>query len=306
MQITPAQRRAAVRGAAGGLAAGVVVAAASFIGLGALTAVVPVALIVAVVIAAVMYLKSEILLANRATARELTTRLRTINGRLPEISAIASFSAIDTPYPLPLGGHWSLAWDAAAVLAREVALRQPRTVVELGSGASSLVIGMQLRRLGHGHLYTLDHDPEFARLTRRHLAAMGLQDWVSVLDSALVDQSVGGEQYSWYDLPEAVRSLERIDVVVIDGPPQRTDREGMPRYPALPMLADQLGPGSLVFVDDASRDAEKRMMARWATEQPQWVHEHVKTQRGTALLRWPDQTAGLSADEPSVPAGAGA
>jgi PAS domain S-box-containing protein len=78
------------------------------------------------------------------------------------------------PYPLPLGG-WALDHEAAAILAREVATTLPGTVVELGSGTSTLVIVLQRRRTGCGHVYSLEHDAAYAERTRRHVRALGLE-----------------------------------------------------------------------------------------------------------------------------------
>ena len=48
------------------------------------------------------------------------------------------------------------------------------------------MIGLQLRRAGRGHLVTLDHEPGYAAITRRHVTALGLDPWVTVLDAPLV------------------------------------------------------------------------------------------------------------------------
>ena len=42
------------------------------------------------------------------------------------------------------------------------------------------------------------------------------------------------------------------------------------RYPALPALADRLAADALVFLDDADREPEREIVARWAEEVPDW------------------------------------
>ncbi len=281
-------QRPAVLGVLAGLVAAVLVAAASLLPVSSLAAAVPVGVVVAATVGISVVSRTRVL---SSTARldgrleRVIAREETLERQLAEVAAISTMSALDVPYPLPLGGRWALAWDGAVVLAREVGSCRPGAVVELGSGASSLVIGMQLRTAGRGHLYTLDHEPGYAAVTRRHVAAYGLQDWVTVLDAPLMDLPLGDEHFRWYRLPPEVESLGRIDFLVVDGPPQGVDREGTPRYPALPVLGARLGPDAAVFVDDASRDGEQRMLDRWATEDPGWVREIVPTVRGTAILR---------------------
>ncbi len=311
-------RRALLWGAAGGLAFGAVVAAAALVGLADSKAVIPVALVVFAIVASAKYatdtITASIVRQQVVTARQMSAfqakterRIRELQLWLPA-SAAAAASFSNLPYPLPLDGRWQLAWDVAGLLAREVFLARPTAVVELGSGGSSLVIGEQLRRLGGGHLYTLDHEPAYASNTRRLVESLGLGAWVTVLDAPLVEQEVHGARYRWYDLPREVRDLAEIDALVVDGPPQSIDHEGTPRYPALPVLIGRLSATAFVLVDDASRDAEKRMLQRWIAEEPGWALEVIPTSKGTALLRRGRAAPGSTiepaadADEPTAAA----
>ncbi len=296
--------------AVAGFGAALLVVLASLVGLGDLTLAAPTAVIVATVVLMNHLTNDRLRRAGKRSQASLAaierrtvsiaTRVRGLEATIHEAGAMAVLSPTATPYPLPLGGNWALAWDAAVVLAREVGLARPSVVVELGSGGSSLVIGKQLSEAGSGHLYSLDHEPAFAALTRRHLAAHDLEAWVTVLDAPLVELDVRGERFRWYDLPPEVRALPRVDVLVVDGPPQAIDRTGLPRYPALPAFREQLHGDAFVFVDDAYRDAERQMVERWVAEEPGWVAKVVKTSRGTAILRRQADGSGPEAGQ-SVP-----
>jgi predicted O-methyltransferase YrrM len=281
--------------AGAGIVAGMLVALASVVGLGAPALVVPTALIVSAIATAHMVNASRTRRSNLLTRRSVvrlegqvraaSTRVRTVERAVHEAGAMATLALTSDPYPLPLGGNWALSWDAAVILARETGLARPEVVVELGSGGSSVLVGRSLRQAGRGHLYSLDHDPAFAALTRQHVEAHGLEAWVTVLDAPLVECVIRGERFRWYDVPAAVQQLERIDLLIVDGPPQATDRTGLPRYPALPSFQDRLTAGAIVFVDDAYRDAERQMLDRWSREEEGWTVRVLKTSRGTALVR---------------------
>jgi predicted O-methyltransferase YrrM len=281
--------------AGAGIVAGMLVALASVVGLGAPALVVPTALIVSAIATAHMVNASRTRRSNLLTRRSVvrlegqvraaSTRVRTVERAVHEAGAMATLALTSDPYPLPLGGNWALSWDAAVILARETGLTRPEVVVELGSGGSSVLVGRSLRQAGRGHLYSLDHDPAFAALTRQHVEAHGLEAWVTVLDAPLVECVIRGERFRWYDVPAAVQQLERIDLLIVDGPPQATDRTGLPRYPALPSFQDRLTAGAIVFVDDAYRDAERQMLDRWIREEEGWTVRVLKTSRGTALVR---------------------
>jgi predicted O-methyltransferase YrrM len=281
-------RRPATFGIAAGILGGLLATLAMLIPFPALAVGITAGIIAATIVATGVRVQDRTLRAVAAVEAQIPTllpRLDALEAQHRELVSITTMSAMDVPYPLPLGGHWALGWDAAVLLAQQVGSTRPEIVVELGSGASSLVIGLQLRHAGRGHLYTLDHIPGYAATTRGHVVAFGLEPWVTVLDAPLVDQPISDELFSWYRVPDQVKALPRIDLLVVDGPPQSVDRRGSPRYPALPILGDQLGPGSVVFVDDANRAGDRRMLERWNAEDPDWALEIIPTERGTAILR---------------------
>ena len=277
MRLPLGSRNAAIWGIVAAGMAGATVAVTALLGLTDVRLVIPSAALAAISGAGAR-LQIE-------ASRHVDRHVKLVARQLPELRAAAEFAAMDVPYPLPVGRRWALNWDACSILAREIAATRPATVVELGSGGSSLVIGLVLQRIGHGHLLTLDHEPEFAGQTRRHVTALGLDAWVSVLDAPLVDQDVRGRRYRWYELPSEIQNLPRVDFLVVDGPPQRVAPDGEPRYPALPVFAERMASDGVVFVDDAYRSAEIRMLERWLAEEPGWTSQVLKTQGGTAILR---------------------
>lgn len=187
--------------------------------------------------------------------------------------------------PLPMGGGWALTGDSAALLAREALSRRPGTILELGSGASTLILGQILKKNGQGHLLSIDHDPVWANQTRRHVEFLELQDFVSVVDAPLKSLTQGNLTCEWYDIPAS--SLDRlgpIDLLLVDGPPQTKDSPQAARYPALPLLRGRLSQSAMIFVDDAGRTTESNMVRRWMTEDPGWVDRWFDTVDGVCLL----------------------
>ena len=136
---------------------------------------------------------------------------------------------------------------------------RPRLVLELGSGTSTVWLGYALEQVG-GRLVSLDHDPRFAEKTRAALAALGLDAVAEVRDAPLRPVVLDDRSFSWYD-PDALADLREVDLLLIDGPPERTGRDA--RYPALPVLKDRLADTATIVFDDAHRHDEQVALRRW-------------------------------------------
>lgn len=86
---------------------------------------------------------------------------------------------------LPPMRGWAGSPDFLLIVADEVLARKPQTVMECSSGVSTLVVARCLQMMSAGHLYSLEHDPDYAHKTRKLLDKYGLADWATVLDAPL-------------------------------------------------------------------------------------------------------------------------
>jgi predicted O-methyltransferase YrrM len=216
--------------------------------------------------------------------QQLTNKLAQLHDHVSETQGLVQLSRFNDTYPLPFGGGWALTADAAVVLVREIAINRPRNILELGSGVSTQLIARMLKEAGEGMLYSMDHDVKWASQTRRHIRASGLENHVVVLDAPLEKQRFNDQEFNWYSIPEVLRKVDDIDMIIVDGPPQSLDPDGMPRYPALPAFIGQLSPNAMIYIDDAKRPYEQRMIARWLKEFPEFESRIYETVPGTCLL----------------------
>ncbi len=187
------------------------------------------------------------------------------------------------PRPLPPTRAYAASPDLLAELVGAIDRFAPDTVVELGAGLSTVVLARRLQQSGRGHLVTLEHLPEYAARSREELEAYGVSGSVSVLDAPLVDTPVGPETWPWYELGPGVP--ERIDMLVVDGPPGRIRPQA--RYPAMPVLRDRLSPGARVFVDDGDRPDERLIVDRWLAEIDGLEAERLSIAQGAWMLTMP-------------------
>lgn len=213
--------------------------------------------------------------------RTLLRRMDELEADLAQTQPLLELQRIlPTRRPLPPLRGYAIAPDFALMLAQLIAERKPTTVLETGSGVSTLIIGYALERLGRGKVVALEHDPAYAQQTRALIAAHGLDRYAEVVDAPLTPVEVGGRAYRWY-AREALDGLGELDLVVDDGPPRHVG--DMLRYASLPVLAQKLKQDGL-FVLDVVGEEEQRVLARWRDELPALRQEHVPSKKGNVLI----------------------
>jgi hypothetical protein len=232
------------------------------------------------VVAAALFVGIAVLAARHR--RALEERMADLHGAVSQVEPMIALSKlIDTRRPLPPMTEYAIAPDFALMLYELVSDLAPRTIVETGSGVSTLICAYALESLGgEGRILALDHDAKFAEKTRATLALHGLSHRATVVHAPLEPVTVGGGSFQWYR-PEALASVEGIDLVVDDGPPKYVGR--MTRYASLPILAPKMRP-SAPFVLDVVGKEEREIVRRWCAELP-FDAEWLPTRKGNVILR---------------------
>ncbi len=160
---------------------------------------------------------------------------------------------------LPNLGSWKADTHFLRHIVHAVEILQPRTTVELGCGASTLVLAQSMEHNGGGALYSYDQHADFAAATGQWVTEHGLSAHVA---HAPLGKAPKGWPGNWYDIPDCPPA---IDLLVIDGPPWAI-------HPyvrgAAATLFDRLRPGGMVLLDDAARPGERIVAKRWRATYP--------------------------------------
>jgi predicted O-methyltransferase YrrM len=197
--------------------------------------------------------------AIRATLKhDIRAQIRQV---VPEAQAAVALDRLVAPQlPLPPFGGWAVPPSLANALVAILVTERPATVVELGSGASTSLMAEAIRAFNlETRVISLDHDESWAERTRADLRQRK-DSRIEVRAAPLTDIEIDGTTFRWYDT-EALRDVDDIDLLVVDGPPQSTGP--LARYPAGPVLLPIVRPGGVVLVDDISRSDETEMLCRW-------------------------------------------
>lgn len=160
---------------------------------------------------------------------------------------------------------WAASRPLLQFLYRHIRRTKPQLILECGSGLSTVIMAEALRRNGTGNLVSLEHHVLFYDRSCRLLIEHGLDTWASIRFAPL--------RNGWYDaeLPEGF-----IDLMLVDGPPGAALR-----YPALSKVNGRVG---MVVLDDANREGEREVLARWQAQYPEYQLELIPHPRGTAVL----------------------
>ncbi|MCT2559713.1 class I SAM-dependent methyltransferase [Tsuneonella sp. YG55] len=155
---------------------------------------------------------------------------------------------------LPHLGSWKADTYLLHRIVDEIEARKPAVVVELGSGATSLVIAKALLLHGGGSLHSYDQHEPFVRQMDAWLDENGLSAAFHYAPLTLRDAAWPGLWYALSHLPP------RIDLLVIDGPPWAVHpfARGMAER-----LFDRITPGGAIMLDDAARPGERVIARRW-------------------------------------------
>jgi len=165
-------------------------------------------------------------------------------------------------------GEWSLDAATISLVWRELHRDQPRTILECGSGVSTLCLAKyaQLQSAEMGTpctVISLEQDEQIKRMVEQRLVESGLDNWAEILYAPIIVEHKHDIEIWNYDVDRANLSAKlgarKADWVLVDGP---AGPKGC-RFGTVPMLAKLSRRSARWFLDDAFRDGELEILQRW-------------------------------------------
>lgn len=179
--------------------------------------------------------------------------------------------------PIPPTRSWAASPDLLMTLVENVQAHQPKFIVELGSGISTLVLAKSLPAGSQSKIISFDHSAEFAQVTRNVLA----QHSIAGVEIRVAPLEQYDAERTWYS-SKSFADISQIDLLVIDGPPGSKDPKA--RTGALLELASKLSPKAVVIIDDANREGEHAMAESFAKAMPGHTLRFLPHEKGTAVI----------------------
>lgn len=177
---------------------------------------------------------------------------------------------------------WALSPDAGVLLYKSILNNKPKCVLELGGGLSTVIIAAALRKNGTGKLISVDHDIKYATSTKKNIDERGLGEYCDIR-VAPIRVYGDNKKVDWYDIDVIKPGLDKIDYLVVDGPPGGTTKDA--RQPAVELLGSLLSKKVVVFIDDYSREDERKAVDFWLKQLNNHKLTSYDTEKGTAILR---------------------
>lgn len=183
-------------------------------------------------------------------------------------------------------GWWAMEPEGLVTLLSHIQLHRPRVIVECGAGLSTLLIGNLIKQNRSGHLYSVEEDKNWHRTMSDLINVQGLEEWITLVHAPLEPYSVGdGHEVKWYSteaLKQALSTVDRIGLLIVDGP-KTVDQ--LSRFPALPHFASMVDGNTLLVLDDANRPQEAYVIDEWQKRYNLSVKIHEGPKRKQAYIR---------------------
>lgn len=208
----------------------------------------------------------------------------------PQIESLMSlYRLLDGKIDFPPTRRWAVSPDFLRHVAEHIRRHAPKTIVECGSGTSTVVMAHLLNTLGQtGHIYAIENHVPTIDAVRVQLRRHDLERFVTLVVAPLVERQYPGFDtvFHWYDLSaDAVPAA--VDLLIVDGPYSMVNEYA--RYPAGPELLPKLSRDGHVFVDDTEREEELRMLRLWRKLYPDLGIRQLHAEKGCAELFFLDR-----------------
>lgn len=170
-------------------------------------------------------------------------------------------------YPYLPQTRGSLDNHSLLILLNDLVLHERQSIIEFGSGISTILIGRLIRKNGlNTRLVSVEHNTQWAETLRKNLKKENLDLFVEIITAPLESLSFLSEHpLPWYSATVLDRAIgeRQFDMVIVDGPPAYLKEIELARLPAAHYIKDKLENDFSLFLHDADREGEQQALQVW-------------------------------------------
>jgi hypothetical protein len=161
----------------------------------------------------------------------------------------------------------SLRFHTLAVIINDIVINQRKSIIEFGSGISTLAIANLIKKNKlECSFFSVEDSKEWFDYINSFLKRNALENFASLIYAPLEKNEFALENNLWYSTDAIKKTLStdlKFDLVIIDGPGAWLPKLRLSRYPALPFLQNKLEKEFSFILDDTNRKGEKEIMDLW-------------------------------------------
>ncbi|MEA5553324.1 hypothetical protein VB713_20505 [Anabaena cylindrica UHCC 0172] len=178
--------------------------------------------------------------------------------------------------------NWALPMDVLQWLEGFIIEKNIKSIVECGSGLSTIFLGEMQQKGVIERSLTLEDNQDWYDYTCRKLLEKNLADYTEVKLTPRKQQACNKILVSWYNI-SGIEPFD-ADLIIVDGPPSRSAM--LARHPAPHLLKNFIKPGTYLVIDDYFRSEESKTVEMWLEELPITLIEILGIGKGLALLQY--------------------
>lgn len=161
----------------------------------------------------------------------------------------------------------SLSFNTIAIIINDILINNRKNIIEFGSGISTIILArfFKYEKL-RCHLYSIDNNSKWILYLSEIIEKEKLNDYVTIIYSPLSKCAFNPYNINWYEVSKINDTIGDaiFDMVIIDGPEAHTNELKFARYPAIPYIKEKLNNCYSIFIDDATRSGEKKLIEMWS------------------------------------------
>ncbi len=162
---------------------------------------------------------------------------------------------------------FSISPYAIIFLVNELLINKRKYIFEFGSGLSTIILAQAIKKVRlDTKIVSVENDSYWLDKIIDRVKSYGLENIVKFIYAPVFPCPSLGKRNKWYDqsiLKAEIDPDEKFDMVVVDGPPAYNEFIELSRYQALPFLYNSLAENHIIFLDDATRPGERKVLNMW-------------------------------------------
>lgn len=205
-----------------------------------------------------------------------------VNNEKQKLHSIEINNFLNSKINFPLQNPWVVLPDFIKYFVELVKISSISDIVECGSGISTIIGGYLVKKKIIKHYISIEHDKNFLDITKEDLKKHGLENLVTLIYAPLKKINIDEKEWLWYDMALIYSKINRIDVLLVDGPPGHIQKNS--RFPASIMLKKFFHNNTIIVMDDSNRDDEQEIINQWLIENPDYEVDYYDTLKGMAVI----------------------